>query len=67
MVAYLNAANNARLRRAVRGKKWKHWIRIHTSKGNGGSGAAEKAEKVGISAYSHPIRLTEAQVFKSKK
>ena len=41
-------------------------IFIHIYKGKGGLAAAKKAEKVGISAYSHPIRLTEAQVFKHK-
>ena len=30
-------------------------------------GGSEKAEKVGISAFSHPIRLTEAQVLKRSK
>ena len=30
-------------------------------------GGSEKAEKVGISAFSHPIRLTEAQVLKRWK
>ena len=45
---------------------FKFSISIQIYKGKGGLAAAKKAEKVGISAYSHPIRLTEAQVFKHR-